>query len=320
MTPSRLAFVLLLVAAPLEAQSEAELRQYFEGQRVTLKLALPGTEEGVDVYPGTPRPLDYPRYAERLKKNGTAIGVGDGAMITKIRVKSKHIEFQLDGGGYGTMSDETSTSVPVRSAEKSKREKNLEAELNREKDPVKRRALKEELDDLQNDREREDSRNRAEVADAEEQKKENLRQRRLDGGSRFNVRFRDQVPGGVLTPAGLQSALAEYVTFPPRPVNVSAGGGAITSVSAVSPVSPSSSEALGAAPQQARGGIPRKGMSAAETEAQLGAPLQTTERDEGKLRVVTRTYRTDAGVDQRGLRGGRADSLLGHLRLTAASG
>jgi hypothetical protein len=87
-------------------------------------------------------------------------------MITKIRVKSKHIEFQLDGGGYGTMSDETSTSVSVASAPKSRRERNLEAELERQKDPVKRRELKEELDDLQNDREWEDARNRAEVADA----------------------------------------------------------------------------------------------------------------------------------------------------------
>ena len=204
MNRSRLALVMLLVAAPLQAQSEAELRQTFEGQRVTLRLAMPGTEEGVDIYPGTSRPLDYPRYAERLKKNGTAMDVGEGAMITKIRVKSKHIEFQLDGGGYGTMSDETSTSVPVRSAEKSKRERNLEAELKRETDPVKRRAIKEELDDLENERVREDSRNRAEVADAEEQKKQNLRQRRLDGGSRFNVRYRDQVPGAALTPAGLQ--------------------------------------------------------------------------------------------------------------------
>jgi len=68
-------------------------------------------------------------------------------MITQIRVKSKHIEFQLDGGGFGTMSDETSTSVSVASTPKSKRERNLEAELKREQDPVKRRELKEELDD-----------------------------------------------------------------------------------------------------------------------------------------------------------------------------
>jgi hypothetical protein len=263
---------LVLAAGPLRAQSETQLRQYFEGKRVTLKIAMPGTEAGVDVYPGTDRPLDYPRYADRLKDHGTAIRVGDDAMITKIRVKSKHIEFQLDGGGYGTMSDETSSSVSLPSTPKSKRESNLEAELKRERDPVKRRELKEELDDLQNDREREDARNRAEVADAVEQKKQNIRQRRLEGGSRFNVRYRDLLPDEVLTPTGLEGALAEYVSFPSLPVNTVA----------------SSDDAA----QPPRSGLPRKGMTGSEAAELLGEPVQSSERAEGTLRVVTRTYRS----------------------------
>jgi len=276
---------LVLAAAPLRAQSEAQLRQYFEGKRVTLKIAMPGTEDGVDIYPGTDRPLDYPRYADRLKDHGTAIRAGDDAMITKIRVKSKHVEFQLDGGGYGTMSDETSTSVNVASTPKSKREKNLEGELKREKDPVKRREIKEELDDLQNDREREDARNRAEVADAEEQKKQNLRQRRLEGGSRFNVRYRDLLPDAVLTPKGLEAALAEFVTFPSLPVNTFASNEGDQ---------PVEREDFPAAPAQPSG-LPRKGMTAKEVEELLGEPVQTSERPEGKLRVVTRTYRSGDG-------------------------
>jgi hypothetical protein len=279
----RLAMLLLvLAAAPLRAQSEVQLRQYFEGKRVTLKLAMPGTEKGVDIYPGADRPLDYPRYADRLKDDGTAIRAGDDAMITKIRVKSKHIEFHLDGGGYGTMSDETSTSVPVQSAPKSKREKNLEAELKREKDPLRRREMKEELDDLQNAREREDARNRAEVADAEEQKKQNIRQRRIEGGSRFNVRYRDRLPDAVLTPSGLEAALAEYVTFPVLPVN------AVASTQSGQPLQP---EVAGATPAP-RAGLPRKGMTAREVAELLGEPAQSSERPEGNLRVVTRSYRS----------------------------
>src|SRR4051812_30650264 len=104
--------VLLAVgAAPLAAQSEAALREYFEGRTVTLKLAMPGTEKGVDIYPGSPRPLDYPRYADRLKDYGTAIRAGESITITKIKLKSKLIEFQLGGGGYGTFGDETSGNV-----------------------------------------------------------------------------------------------------------------------------------------------------------------------------------------------------------------
>lgn len=282
----RLALLALgLTAAPLQAQSEEALRRHFEGKRVTLKIAMPGTEAGVDIHPGTDRPLDYPRYAERLKDNGTAIRAGDDAMITKIRVKSRHIEFQLDGGGYGTMSDETSTSVHVAATPKSKREKNLEGELKREKDPVKRRQIKEELDDLENEREREDASNRAEVADAEEQKKNNLRERRLQGGSRFNVRYNDVLPELVLTPEGLEAALAEYVTFPSLPVATTAGG---------LPVQPAEPEAVGAVPLP-KGSLPRKGMSSGDVEALLGAPVSSSERTEGTLKVVSRTYRSNEG-------------------------
>ena len=134
--------LLVLLTSRVAAQTEEDLKRYFEGKRVTVKIDMPGTEQGVDIYPATDRPLDYPRYASRLKDHGTAIKAGEDAMITRVRVKSSHIEFQLDGGGYGTMGDETSSSVYVASTPKSDREKNLEAELKREKDPVRRRELK----------------------------------------------------------------------------------------------------------------------------------------------------------------------------------
>jgi hypothetical protein len=252
-----------ILTAPLAAQTEADLKRHFEGKRVTLKIDMPGTEQGVDIYPGTERPLDYSRYAARLKEHGTAIQAGDNAMITRIRVKSSHIEFQLDGGGYGTMADETSSSVYVEPTPKSNREKNLEAELKREKDPVRREQLKDELDDLENDREREDARNRADAAAVAQQKDQNIRQRRLEGGSRFNIRFRDAVPAGALTPQGLEAALVEYVAFTELPAN--------------------------SAPAAATK-LPRKGMTVAELEELLGQPIQTAERSEGSLRVVTRTY------------------------------
>jgi hypothetical protein len=196
-------------------------------------------------------------------------------MITRIRVKSSHIEFQLDGGGYGTMGDETSSSAYVESTPKSNREKNLEAELKREKDPERREELKDELDDLKDAREREDARNRADAASMAQQKEQSIRQRRLEGGSRFNVRFRDAVPASALTPYGLEAALTEYVIFPDLPVNPGVGA-------------PTEGSTPG-------GKLPRKGMTAAELEEMLGAPMQTAERREGSLRVVTRTYRFGGG-------------------------
>jgi hypothetical protein len=89
MRPLFFLLALSVTAAPLGAQSEAALRDFFEGHIVTLKQAMPGTQEGVDIYPGTARPLDYQKYASRLKEHGTAIRSGESAMVTKVRVKSR---------------------------------------------------------------------------------------------------------------------------------------------------------------------------------------------------------------------------------------
>jgi hypothetical protein len=257
----QISFALLLATTRLPAQSEAALKEQFEGRTVVVKLAMPGTEDGVDLYPEKTPSIDYPRYASRLKDHGTAIKAGESVMVTKIKVKPKLIEFQLGGGGYGTFGDETSSDVTVTSAPKTNREKNLEGELKRETDPAKQRAIKEELDDLRKDREREDARNRAEVADAEEQKKQNIHQRRLEGGSRFNLRYKAGVPISALTPEAVRQALADYVSFE------------------------------GTAP----GGLPKKGMLLEDVDALLGTPKRITERPEGKLQVVTRVYSTPAG-------------------------
>jgi hypothetical protein len=277
--------LLALLISPLvaHAQSEAALKEYFEGRTVKLKLAMPGTEDGVDVYPGTSKPLDFPRHADRLKDYGTALRAGDQALVTKLKVKAKLIEFQLDGGGYGTSGDETSSSVSVASAPRTKREQNLEAELKREIDPFRRRAIKEELDDLKARRAREDARNRAAVAEAQETKKANIRQRRLEGGSRFNIRYKDGVPATAITPEAIKEALAAYVDFDePAPPP--------TEITSALPVA-------GSVPtgKPAQGGLPTKGMLQADVDELLGAPQRTSNRMEGRLKVSTRVYPTAAG-------------------------
>jgi len=272
---------LALGAAPLAAQTETVLKEYFEGRTVSPKLAMPGTEDGIDIYPGSPRPLDYPKYASRLKRFGTSIKAGEPVTVTKIKLKSKHIEVQLGGGGYGTFGDETSSNVSTQPAPKTKREKNLEAEISRETDPARKRAMKEELDDLQAAREREDARNRSAVAEAQEHRKQNIRQMRLEGGSRFNLRYQDEVRSDALTPESVMAALAQYVDFGQLRTNEPA-----TSVpGATSPPA----------------GLPRgtgslhKGMLLQEVDALLGSPTSSSERKEGSLKVAERGYSTPNG-------------------------
>lgn len=266
----RTALVLMMlgsIAQPAAAQSEARLRSFFEGSSVRVKLEMPGTSEGVDVYPERSQPIDFPRHTSRLKRNGTAIRRGEEVLVTKIRLKRDLIEFQLGGGGYGTFGDDTSPHVSVPVASKSEREKNLERDIPKTTDPVQLRKLREELDALKRARQREDARNRTEAEQAQQVKEANIRQRRLEGGSRFNLRYEPQVPMEAMTPESVMQALAEYVDFSLM------------------------SEPDAARPAGGHGEL-RKGLSMEEVDAMLGRPDSISRRTEGTLTVSTSIYRS----------------------------
>jgi len=116
--------------------------------------------------------------------------------------------------------------------------------------------MKEELDNLKAERERENARNRSNVAEAEEHRKANVRQRRLEGGSRFNLRYPAGVPAEALSPDAVRSALAPYLEF-----------GDMESPAAAVPLQPGSTPS--------NGGLPRKGMLLQEADAMLGNPAAT---------------------------------------------
>jgi len=268
--------VLCAFAGTARAQTELDLRNAFEGKTVTVKIDLPATDDGIDVYPQRRPALAYPDYAKRIKQFGTSVRKGDEILVTKIRVKKEHIEFQLGGGGYGTFADDTSPSVSTATAQKTQREKNLEQDLKRETDAAKRRHMKEELDDLRRDREREDARNRATVAAAEVEKERTIHAKRLEGGSRINVRFNDRVPDGALTEDGLKAALEEWVDF----------GGAMATRPVAMPDPPAPPPAHGAAALE-------KGMGRSEVEDLLGGPpKRVTPRREGTLATETAVFET----------------------------
>ena len=206
------AIVIFAFSAFASAQSENDLKNYFEGKRVEVKIDMPATKDGINVYPERQRPIDFSRYSQSLKTYGTSLLEGDRIMITKIKVKDKHIEFQLGGGGYGTLGDETgSVSIPTTS--KSHRERNLERELKDETDDRRRRRIREELDYLRDERQRKDNANRAEATVAEEVAKARVQEKRLQGGSRFNIRFERKVTDDDLTPQVIMDALSEYLYF-----------------------------------------------------------------------------------------------------------
>lgn len=270
-----------VLAAPLGAQDEAALRSYFEGRTVVVRMAMPAAEAGVDVYPGTSQPIDYPELAKRMKKYGVAIQAGQSALVTKLKVKGKLIEFQLDGGGYGTMGDQTDPTVSVGSTPKSQREKDLEKAVKDETDPTAKRRLQGELDGLRAERERDDRRNAAIAAGATERNREYIQQRRLQGGSRFNLRYKNGVPPEALTPDAVMAALREYLDFGPP---------AAAEAAAPPPDSTPSAPAPPAGPLALH-----KGMLVEDVDQLLGAPTGRHNRKEGTLVVNVRTYDTSSG-------------------------
>src|SRR5438552_1743290 len=206
------ASVVALSVAPAAAQNEGALKAFFEGKRVTLRIDMPGASDGVDVQGDAKQAIDYPRYRDNLKRYGTAIHSGDSITVTLVKVKKDLIEFQLGGGGYGTFGDDTSTSVYIADASKTESEKQLERLVRDEPDHDRRRRLERELDDLRDRRERENRRIAVERERASEAKAERIAERRLRGGSRFNLRYDDRVPTGIRA-EDIIAALGDYVDF-----------------------------------------------------------------------------------------------------------
>jgi len=270
--PSMLAAAVMAVATPLQAQNEAMLRQAFEGKVVAVKIDMPATQQGVDVYPLDQIPVDFREVAQRLKDNSTALRVGQPVMVTKVVVKkNSHIEFQLGGGGYGTFGDNTSTDVSVVNQSETKAEKALRDSIKHAPGPTKRKQFEKELASLREERERENARAEAEAKQAQSVMEANLRAKRAESGSRFNVRYRNGIPGDALTPDGLMRALAQYVDFGTASGVASSGSDGST---------------------KAHTSL-RKGLLLDEVEALLGPAAMATETKEGTLTVLKRTYRKD---------------------------
>ena len=206
------AVLVVAIAAPASAQNEQALRAFFEGRRVTLKIDMPGSSDGVDVHVDAARAIDYREYGDHLKEYGTAIRSGDAAVVTLVKLKKDLIEFQLGGGGFGTFGDDTSTSVNIKDVEKSSREKDLDKLIKDETDSRRKRELERERDALRDRRERENRRIEAERVRAEQLKRERIAYQRSKGGSRFNLRYSGNVPTGI-RPEDVMAALADYIEF-----------------------------------------------------------------------------------------------------------
>ena len=215
--PALVAFLLILAAPGLIGQNGGDaLQRYFTGREVILKIDMPGTQKGVDLREDKDMPMNWKDYGSRIKQYGAAIRKGDSARVTAVVVKNDRIEFQLDGGGFGTARDDSSTTVTSTALDKSDYEKDLQRRLNNTTDPDERRRLQRDLDRERSRRERQDASNRDAAMVASQIKSQQVAENRIRGGSRFNLRWSGAIPASQLTPDAVMQALADYISFSPQ--------------------------------------------------------------------------------------------------------
>lgn len=221
MLRSRLsAFLPLLLLAffviPAHAQDDpasATLVSYFNGREVTVLLDMPGSQKGVDLYFSKPAVMNWKEYSGRIKSFGVAIRKGDVARVTGVVVKKDRIEFQLNGGGFGTFGDDTNTNIQAKYADKSDYEKSLEKQIANTDDPDQKAALQRDLDRERARRAREDAANQRAAQVASQIKAQQVADSRMQGGSRFNLRWQGKIPSDALTPDAITHLMASYITL-----------------------------------------------------------------------------------------------------------
>jgi len=89
----------LLAAPPARAQVADVLRNTLEGRTVVVKIDMPATNLGVDVWPDREPPVDAAELARRKAEDGIAIPQGASYTVSKIDVSPKQIELLLGWGG-----------------------------------------------------------------------------------------------------------------------------------------------------------------------------------------------------------------------------
>lgn len=262
-----------LLAAPLWAQDEDALARALEGKSVVVSVDMPGADDGVDVWPWADSKVDYSELGDRTRRFGVAIEKGASAMITKIRVRKKEIEVQLDGGGYSGPNGAPYMSTSVR---KSQREKDLEDDLKVTTDPSRKKQVRNQLRDVQGRRRREETRLKAEAEQARILREAEIRELRLRSGSRFNLRFEDRVQAEAATEEAVLAALSGLATF-------GESGGATTGVTA-------------APRREANPMALQKGMSEQDVQSLFGAPSDRSQSEAAGLTIVASRYEFDGGV------------------------
>jgi hypothetical protein len=204
-----------VLAASAQDTGEFALKQFFEGRTVVVKMDMPGTKSGVDLYPDNPKKLfDYNKHLRRLRDFGVSIPNGSETVITKIEFDGKTVEVHLDGGGFGNSADLSRVGpAPDRPVDlpKSQRELDLERQISEETDRRRLAVLRSELEYEREQRREADRRRREEYEYRVREREERLTYERSIRGSRFNLVYKNKTIPKTLSPQDIMNALERYL-------------------------------------------------------------------------------------------------------------
>lgn len=87
---------------------DAELRQFFLGKQVTVKIDMPATPKGIDLHFDKGEPMNWSEYSDRLKQYGVALRRGEQVTVTNIVSKKRLSSFN----SMAAASAPSATTVP----------------------------------------------------------------------------------------------------------------------------------------------------------------------------------------------------------------
>lgn len=193
------------------------IRKALEGRLVLVKMDLPAIVTGVEmIFDDANVSFDHVSYNKLVKEYGVSLKKGSRSKITGVRISSKGIEIDLDGGGSPgrdwLVGNLKLTEPPP--LDKSGREVALEHQLMSETNASTAASFRIELEYERQKRLQQDERNRAAFERVSRLRSEYIEENRKNWGSKLIIVVRSRKES--VTMRDMVKSLAQYVEFLPR--------------------------------------------------------------------------------------------------------
>jgi hypothetical protein len=212
-----LAVLALSHLALAQETPEDRIKRSLEGRHMIVKMDMPASDMGVDVFvDNTNVSIDQDRYKRLLRESGIGIKEGSRPRITSVRFAGGGIELDLDGGGSPSRDwvvGRATLNEPVPVA-KSDREVELERRLQDERNNSVIAALRAELDAEQTRRLDLEQRNHVAFNRAAKLRIEHINENRKNMGSKLRIIIRSRNESVPLR--DVVKALGKYAELLPR--------------------------------------------------------------------------------------------------------